>query len=228
MTDRKRPTRFLIPSLVAAGFGTHDPAQAAFTEATTTGTDDPNKGTLFRIFSQDHNVTLAQHRSHSSHSSHSSHRSGGGGGGHYSHVSHTSHRSSTGGYDPYPTPVYPTPAPAPAPPPPPPPSSPYERATPPPGEPLPATGSGPQRASPPNAEAGNALPALSGRSQRFAAIVRRVQIALMARGFFNATITGTVGPATRAALRAFQTSAGLAVTGTITPQTLDALMIASE
>jgi His-Xaa-Ser repeat protein HxsA len=221
-----RKRTFLIPSLLAAGFGAHDPAQAGLTHATTTGNDDPDRGNLLRQFSQDHLVTLAQHRSHSSHSSHSSHTSSTGGGGHYSHTSHTSHRSSTGGYDPYypPAPVYP----APAPPPPPPPSYPPPsrvRATPPPGEPLPSTGSAAQRASPPGSEA---LPALSGRTQRFAAIVRRVQIALMAQGLFQGPITGSVGPVTRAALRRFQQARGLAVTGTITPQTLDALMIASE
>ncbi|MEI9899147.1 MAG: peptidoglycan-binding domain-containing protein [Hyphomicrobium sp.] len=72
------------------------------------------------------------------------------------------------------------------------------------------------------------LPALSGRTERFAAIVRRVQIALLAQGFFNGPISGTVGPVTRAALRRFQTSRGLEATGTITPQTLDALKISSE
>jgi His-Xaa-Ser repeat protein HxsA len=215
-----RKRTFLIPSLLAAGFGAHDPAQAGLIHATTTGHDDPDKGDLLRQFGQDHLVTLAQHRSHSSHSSH---RSGSGGGGHYSH---TSHRSSAGGYDPYypPPPVYP----APAPPPPPPPIYPTPsrvRATPPSGDPLPAPGAGAQRASPPGSEA---LPALSGRTQRFAAIVRRVQIALMAQGFFHGPITGNVGPVTRAALRQFQQARGLGVTGTITPQTLDALMISSE
>jgi His-Xaa-Ser repeat protein HxsA len=194
-----RKKGFLVPSLVAAGFGTQDPAQAALTQAATAGGDDPHKSNLLRIFTQDHRVTLAQHRSHSSHSSH---RSGGGG-----HYSHTSHRSSTGGYDPVytPQPVY-TPSPPPAPPP-----------------PSPLVG-GP-RATPPSPEA---LPALPGRGERFKSIVRRVQIALMAQGFFNGPVTGTVGPQTRAALRAFQTSRGLGVTGTITPQTLDALRVSSE
>ena len=204
--------RFIIPSLVAAGFGAHDPAQGALTHATSTGTDDPNAGTLFRIFRQDHAVTLAQHRSHSSHSSHRS-----GGGGHYSHSSHTSHRSSTGGG---PDPYYPTPTPAPVyspPSPPPPASSGRPRATPPPGAP------GESVAAP-----GNALPALPGRGQRFTAIVRRVQIALMAQGFFAGPITGTVGPATRSSIRRFQLDRGLAQTGTITPALLDALMISSE
>jgi hypothetical protein len=201
-------TRFLIPSMIAAGFGTHDPAQAALTHVTTTGTDDPNTGTLMKLFTQDHAVTLAQHRSHSSHSSHGSHAShSSGGGGHYSHMSHTSHRSSTGGYDtPYIPPASPEPAPSS-----PPPSSPVSPPS--------------QRATPPS---GDGLPALSGRSQRFAAIVRRVQLALLAQGYYDGRIDGIVGPAMRAALRRFQGGRGLNVTGTITPQTLDALMIASE
>jgi His-Xaa-Ser repeat protein HxsA len=69
---------------------------------------------------------------------------------------------------------------------------------------------------------------LSGRSHRFTAIVRRVQIALMAQGFFNGPITGTVGPATRSAVRRFQQERSLTQTGTITPELLDALMISSE
>ncbi|HYJ53132.1 MAG TPA: peptidoglycan-binding domain-containing protein [Allosphingosinicella sp.] len=219
MTAPTGPTRFLIPSLLAAGFGAQDGAQAAFTQATSTGTDDPNSGTLLQTFKQDHFVTLAQHRSHSSHSSHSSHRSGGGG--HYSHSSHTSHRSSTGGYDPYPAPAPPPPVYSPPSPPPPPAGPEIPRSTTPPGQ---------LRATPPSETAApdSTLPALPGRSQRFAAIVRRVQIALMAQGFFEGPITGTVGPVTRAALRRFQAARQLAVTGTITPETLDALRVSSE
>lgn len=213
--------RFLIPSLFAAGFGAHDPASAAFTHVTTTGTDDPNMGNVFRLFRQDHYVVLAQHRSHSSHSSH---RSSSGG---YGHASHSSHRSSTGGgYDPY----YSPPAPAPVySPPPPPPASVRPRATPPAGpastrDSLMSSGAD-ARAAPP---ALNAPPTLSGRTQRFTAIVRRVQIALLGQGYFEGPINGTVGPATRAAIRQFQQAKGLSRTGTITPELLDALRIASE
>lgn len=215
--------RFLIPSLFAAGFGAHDPAEAAFTRVTTVGTDDPNKGALFRLFRQDHYVILAQHRSHASHSSH---RSGGGGSGHYSHASH---RSSTGGYGPYYSPPAPAPVYSPPPPPPPPPPAARPRAAPPSGAPSrrdslmsPDTGS---RAAAPQSDARQAL---SGRTARFTAIVRRVQIALLGQGYFEGQINGTVGPATRAAIRRFQQSRGLALTGTITPELLDALMIASE
>jgi peptidoglycan hydrolase-like protein with peptidoglycan-binding domain len=69
---------------------------------------------------------------------------------------------------------------------------------------------------------------LSGRTKRFASIVRRVQIALLARELYVGPIDGIVGPRLRAALRKFQGQRSLAVTGTITPQTLDALMVPSD
>jgi len=198
-------TKFLIPSLLAAGFGSQDSAQATITQLASGGGDDPSAGKLFKVFKQDHAVQLAQHRSHSSHSSHSSHRSGGGG-----HYSHTSHRSSTGGgYDDYSAPVYVSPAPAPAP------SVPS----------LPFRNSGQGQATPPQQEA---VPSLSGRSERFKAIVRRVQIGLLAQGDYNGAIDGVVGPSMRGAIRKFQTSRGLPVTGTITSEVLDALRVSSE
>jgi len=213
MSRRITDRRFLIPSLLAAGFNMSDPVQAAFTKATVRATDDPNTGKLFRIFTQDHGVTLAQHRSHSSHSSHASHSSGGYGGGHASHMSHTSHRSSSGSYDggTYdPTPAYTPPPPAP----PTPPSAPVSLF-------------GSQKATPPP-KADASLPALSGRTNRFAAVVRRAQIALLAQGVYQGPINGVVGPTTRAAVRKFQTSRSLSVTGTLTPETLDALMVSSD
>lgn len=216
--------RFLISSILAAGFGTPDPAHAQFMHATLDNTDDPNAGNLLQQFSQDHYFTLADHRSHSSHSSHSSHRSGYGGGGHYSHTSHTSHRSSAGGYD------Y-DPAPAPAPAAVPYPSAPPRRATqgatrdaPAIVSPQPLFGTTDRASAPPP----DGLPALSGRTQRFASIVRRVQIALLAQDFYSGPIDGTVGAMLRSALRKFQSARGLEVTGTITPATLDALMVSSE
>jgi His-Xaa-Ser repeat protein HxsA len=223
--------KFLIPSLLAAGFGTHEQLSAAVPNATSGGTDDPNQGNILQRYAQDHLVTLAQHRSHASHASHSSggysgghashasHSSGGysGGPGHASHQSHTSHRSSAT-YEPYDdadngTAVPPPPPPSPSYP------APAQRATPP---------SGTGGLVPPEASPQASLPALSGRTQRFASIVRRVEIALLAQGFYSGPIGGTVTPAVRQALRHFQTDRGLGVTGTITPQTLDALKVASE
>lgn len=220
--------KFLIPSLLAAGFGQTDPLQAALTSATSTDTNDPGQAKLFQQYKQDHIYTLAQHRSHSSHSSHSSHRSGSSGG-HYSHYSHTSHRSSTGGYS---TPSY-DPAPV------------YT----PPAQPTTSGGSAsggasgtsaqPLMSSPVTTETGSTrlvttkngetrLVTLSGRSTLFKTIVMHVQVALMGQDLFDGPIDGEVGPKTRAALRAFQQRSGLPVTGTITPQTMDALHVPSQ
>ncbi len=204
---------FLIPSLVAAGFSvSHDGALASFDTPKTSGSD-PNDGNIFRLFQQDHLVQLAGHRSHSSHSSHRSSYGGG-------HYSHTSHRSSYSGgyYDPTPVyvpqPVYTAPAPAPSPTPTP--ASPYSSG---------ARATAPLFSTPPRTTDDAKLPALSGRSARFTAIVRRVQIALLAQGYYSGKIDGVVGPSVRGALRKFQSSRNLAATGTITPETLDALRI---
>lgn len=206
---------FLIPSLLAAGFGHADPLQAALTGATSTDTGDPDRAKLFQQYRQDHLYTLAQHRSHSSHSSHSSHRSGSSGG-HYSHSSHTSHRSSTGGYSTpsyNPAPVYKAP------------STPSTSSS--------STGAGRTRATAPQplltTEGGETkLQTLPGRSALFKTIVMHVQVALMGQGLFNGPIDGDVGPKTRAALRTFQENHGLTITGTITPQTLDALHVPAQ
>ncbi len=195
-------TRFLIPSLLAAGFGNH--AHSAMVQPTSGGNGDPEHPKLFDIFKQGHTVTLAQHRSHSSHSS--------GSGGHYSHSSHTSHRSSTSGYDGgYAPPVYTTPSPTP-PPAPHPSIQPFRSAV---------TG----EATPPRTEN---VPALSGRTERFKAIVKRVQIGLLAQGYYQDAIDGIVGPGMRAAIRQFQKARNLPVTGTITSEVLDALRVSSE
>jgi His-Xaa-Ser repeat protein HxsA len=69
---------------------------------------------------------------------------------------------------------------------------------------------------------------LTGRSTLFKTIVMHVQVALMGQGLFDGPIDGSVGPKTRAALRVFQESHGLTVTGSITPQTLDALHVPSQ
>jgi His-Xaa-Ser repeat protein HxsA len=203
--------RFLISALAAAGFGATNPMQDAMAKATAPkldGVDDPNAGKLFRTFTQDHLVTLAQHRSHRSHRSHSSHRSSSGGG---------SYRTPV--YTPpvyKPAPVYNPPAtqrgssPAPSS------TSPSEGAS------FPVTS--PERASP----SPEKTPPLSGRSELFTSIVRRVQLGLMAYGYYEGTIDGTVGPKMKSALQRFQTDFNLKVTGTITPQVLDALKISSQ
>jgi len=59
-------------------------------------------------------------------------------------------------------------------------------------------------------------------------IVCRVQLALTARDLYAGTIDCAVGPQLRHALRRFQESHGLTVTGTITPETLDRLMVSTD
>jgi hypothetical protein len=199
--------RFMISSLLAAGFGHNDALQASLTRATSTGETD-NKN-LFQVFRQDHLYTLAGHSSHSSHSSHASHSSGSGGysGGHFSH---TSHYSSTGGYSlpSYtPEPVYSAP-----------PTSPQSSPSP---APQPLSGNTPSSPS-------SSLKPLPGHSALFKSIVKRLQVGLMGRGLFEGPINGTVGPSTRGAIRKFQETQGLQVTGTITPETLDALHVPSS
>ena len=211
---------FLITSLVAAGFGRNDPLASSVVNVTAMPNDGPDNSTLFGTFRQDHQVTLADHRSHRSHSSHSSHRSSGGG--HSSHSSHTSHRSSTGGYSYDPIPIY-TPPPSPPSPPRSPSGSSSGRVTTPPSS---------LYYQPDNAASASAssptLKSLPGRSELFKKIAKRVQIALLAQGLFDGPINGVVGPQTRHALRAYQARFNLEQTGTITPETLDSMKIPSE
>jgi His-Xaa-Ser repeat protein HxsA len=213
--------RFMIPTLLAAGFTHHDAVQASVTRASSGS--DPNNAKLFELFKQDHLYTLAGHSSHSSHSSHASHGSGSSGG-HYSHFSHTSHQSGNGGYA---APVYSPPVYTP-------PRAPAYRA------PTAPRASTPRPQSlytyPPIAPAPSVapettdkkLPPLSGRSAMFKTVVMHVQVALMGRGLFDGPIDGLVGPKMRGALRKFQQEQGLLITGTITPQTLDALHVSSQ
>ncbi|MBL7373004.1 peptidoglycan-binding protein, partial [Escherichia coli] len=70
--------------------------------------------------------------------------------------------------------------------------------------------------------------ALSGRTERFKSIVKRVQIALLAQGYYQGAIDGVVGPGMRAAIRKFQAARALSVTGTINSEVLDALRVSSE
>lgn len=56
----------------------------------------------------------------------------------------------------------------------------------------------------------------------------QVQSALTAYGYYNGLIDGTVGPTCKTALMAMQSDYRLKVTGTITPEVLDALNIAAN
>jgi peptidoglycan hydrolase-like protein with peptidoglycan-binding domain len=62
---------------------------------------------------------------------------------------------------------------------------------------------------------------LSGRTELFTTITRRVQLGLQSYGYYQGVIDGVVGKETRSALEKFQGDYGLKVTGTITPAVLD-------
>jgi His-Xaa-Ser repeat protein HxsA len=69
------------------------------------------------------------------------------------------------------------------------------------------------------------LKVLPGNTNRFKEIVLQVQLAMIAFGYYTGELNGTFSPEMRAGLQRLQTDYGLKVTGTITPQTLDALKI---
>ncbi len=95
--------RFIIPSLLLAGFSAPTAAETA-DDLAASGIDAKDQlESGANLFRQTGSVLLAGHGSHRSHSSHSS---------------HSSHRSSSGGGGYYPPATVYTPAPLPAPPPP--------------------------------------------------------------------------------------------------------------
>lgn len=212
--------RFMIASLLAAGFGHTSAAQDRLAVLSAGNAVEPLDSPFEQAYSQDHYFTLAGHRSHSSHSSHRSSSGGSSSGGHYSHTSHTSHRSSTGGGYDYPT--YPSLPAGPT----------YDDSS---GSSSSSRSSGTTGTSPnslyaspstrPSTGTDSGLPPLSGRSERFKKIVCRVQLALSARDFYPGAIDCVVGPQLRAALRRYQSAHGLTETGTITPEVLDSLMV---
>lgn len=69
---------------------------------------------------------------------------------------------------------------------------------------------------------------LPGNSAVFIDIVKRVQTALYAYGYYTGAIDGIVGTGTRTAISKFQKDWGLSITGTITPEVLDALNIVAK
>lgn len=177
--------KFLIPSLLAAGFSGQQSA-AAFLEPVGLDTD---KSPMFDVFRQTHKYTLAGHSSHSSHGSHASHRS-----------------SSSGGYV---KPRVSNPAPLYTPP------TNRNTTSTPPSSILPS----------PPAAAARVLP---GNSSAFQRIAMQVQTALTAYGYYNGAIDGIIGSGSKSALSRFQADYSLKVTGTITPEVLDAFGIAAN
>ncbi len=77
----------------------------------------------------------------------------------------------------------------------------------------------------PNARAVAPLP---GNSEKFKQIAMRVQLALISYGYYNGAVDGVIGKQSKAALSRFQSDYGLKVTGTITPEVLNALGIAAQ
>ncbi|TFF19865.1 hypothetical protein E3C22_19565 [Jiella endophytica] len=69
---------------------------------------------------------------------------------------------------------------------------------------------------------------LPGNSEKFKKIVMQVQTALYTYGYYTSSIDGVVGPNTRVALSKMQSDYGLKVTGTVTPEVLDALGVQAQ
>ncbi|WP_266064655.1 His-Xaa-Ser repeat protein HxsA [Brucella intermedia] len=192
---------FAIPSLLAAGFL---PAETLAMPLKPSMDLGDNTKSMFDVFRMDHDFTLAGHRSHSSHRS---------------HRSHSSHRSSTGGYS-YRAPSYSAPS-----------RSYVAPLYNPPVKTAPSPAPQYYPPSPPGSgSAGTAAPlkALPGNTDRFKEIVKQVQLAMLAYGYYTGDIDGIVGPAMRAGLQKLQSDYGLKATGTITPETLDALRISAS
>lgn len=73
-----------------------------------------------------------------------------------------------------------------------------------------------------------AAKSLGGNTEKFKEIARKVQLALTSYGYYNGAIDGVVGKGSKAALSRFQSDYSLKVTGTITPQVLDAFGISAR
>ena len=94
----------------------------------------------------------------------------------------------------------------------------------------PAAQAGPDAQNPPNAApvqpaSPNAKAASGVTSNGPDSLIEAVQAELARRGYFTGTVNAMYGPATREALRRFQTDAGLAATGRINEATMHALQL---
>lgn len=126
---------------------------------------------------------------------------------HASHGSHSSHRSSSSGGYTAPRVAKPTPLYAP--------QTNRNTTSTPPTSILPS----------PPAAAAKVLP---GNSATFKRVAILVQTALNAYGYYNGAIDGIIGAGSKSALSRFQADYSLKVTGTITPEVLDAFGIAAK
>ena len=242
----KKKLIFAIPSLIAAGFA---PAATAAKSDRSVEPEASPEPTLLRVFKLDHKYDLAGHRSHSSHGSHRS--SSGGGGYTRPQKLYTPPKPA-----PTPTPRYQAPAPSRAkkfftpqtyearpnylitplese-------QQPSEQA-PIEAQPLDGTTSPTPLFDPPTTQSESVSPSsilpspqaaaprtLPGNSNKFRKIVQQVQLALYAYGYYTGQIDGIVGTETRAALSKMQSDYGLKITGTVTPETLNALTITAR
>jgi len=192
---------FAIPSLFAAGFATED-AQTLKDVSSVSG--ESGKATLIDTLRIQHRYNLAAHGSHSSHGSHGSHRS-----------------SSGGGYR-VPRPATPLITPP----------SRNRRSTPP-STILPSSPAIAPKQKAPVFETQPSphkkkLPALPGHTKKFVEILKRVQASLYVYGYYTGTVDGKMGPETRAAISKYQKDYKLPVTGTITPEVLNAFGIVAQ
>ncbi|MER9442242.1 peptidoglycan-binding protein [Mesorhizobium sp. M0340] len=72
------------------------------------------------------------------------------------------------------------------------------------------------------------LVVLPGTAARFKEIVLQVQFAMLAFGYYNGELDGKMSPEMRSGLVKMQSDYNLKVTGTITPETLNALRITAD
>jgi len=123
---------------------------------------------------------------------------------HSSHGSHSSHRSSSGsGYTkPRATPLY---------------TAPTTRNN----------SSTPKSSILPSSPSA-ATKTLPGNSGKFKKIAMQVQLALTSYGYYSGAIDGIIGRGSKAALSRFQSDFSLKVTGTITPEVLNAMGIPAK
>lgn len=199
--------KFLISGLVVAGIVPSSSTEAFTNPGVDTSGSDRDEDQLLKRFAQEHRFSLAQHRSHQSHSSHSSHRSG---------ASQRVRPAPPPRVPPAPR-ATPTPSPAPAP------SSNRNQESTPPSSILPSSPeTAPQTLLSPNAKS------TEPSAPQIRIVIMQVQISLVAAGYYGGEIDGIVGPMTRSALTQYQRDRGLAVTGTITPEVLDAFGLSLE
>ena len=150
----------------------------------------------------DYAVVLSLSLNDGVHNMYARHRSHSSHSSHRSHSSHSSHYSGSGGYR-Y-TPATPAPAIAPS-------------------APPPASREGSAAPAPLYSSPANKRPT----ADQLRMIIMRVQAALYSKGYDPGAIDGVLSPATVAALRRFQVAKGLAASGTLTTETLDALGISA-